>query len=435
MRRGKVPFFERIKGSETGFSPFFRHDISAWPIYMLMSHYAKGGNTLSQQTSGLRFDIYERVHLPENTVGMRELNGIELTPEISVLAQGDQAVLKGHLVLSGTYTGEDETRSEEQLSHRIPVEITLPLNRIENVDDIRVEIENFDVDLLSARSLNVTGVLSLGGIEMVSAAETEWREEEQVVFTHRVEESAPAPKPAPRPAPQAAAAAAMEPPKAALEQQAAPPNPEAEVVVESVGAASNVPAAAERVEHEPAAVEAVENEPAAVGRVENETAPLVPAAQAGKAPNPEPNEASAGILAAEAAVEETKPEKQEIKIAFAGKSAQTGDQAPLGVNAIMSMAGAAQTEKRQAAAVSDAPPAQASASDAPEARDRLEWKKLFLQEGADETSFRRVRMCIAQKEDTLETIADRYNKSPRELALYNRINEAYLQEGQVVYIP
>ena len=156
---------------------------------------------MSQQSSGLRFDIYERVHLSDDTVGVKEITGIELTPEITVVAQGEQAVLKGHLALTGTYAGDDETRGEEeQLTHRIPVEITLPLNRVENVNDIRVEIENFDVDLLSSRSLNVTGVLSLGGIEMAAPAEADWREEEEVVFTHRVEESAP-------PAEQAAAAA------------------------------------------------------------------------------------------------------------------------------------------------------------------------------------------------------------------------------------
>jgi stage VI sporulation protein D len=343
---------------------------------MVRSHYVKGGNNLSQQTSGLRFDIYERVHLPENTVGMRELNGIELTPEISVVAQGEQAVLKGHLVLSGTYTGEDETRSEEQLTHRIPVEITLPLNRIENVNDIRVEIENFDVDLLSSRSLNVTGVLSLGGIEMVSTAEADWREEEQVVFTHRVEESAPS---------------------------APAPNLAADTVI-SAEEAPNAP-----------------------------LSPLSAVAEGIEVLHEAANEAPAEALA-DAVLEDAKPEKQEIKIAFAGKSAEALEQAPLDVNAIMSMAGAPPAEKRKETPSNEAA-AVAAAAEAAEARDRLEWKKLFLQASTEEPTFRKVRMCIAQKEDTIETIADRYNKNARELALYNRINEEYVQEGQVVYIP
>lgn len=55
------------------------------------------------------------------------------------------------------------------------MEITIPLSRVNRLEDIAVEIENFDVDLLSARSLNITGVLSLQGIE-TSSLVTERRE-------------------------------------------------------------------------------------------------------------------------------------------------------------------------------------------------------------------------------------------------------------------
>ena len=365
---------------------------------------------MSQQSSGLRFDIYERVHLPDNTIGVKEINGIELTPEISVVAQGEQAVLKGYLVLSGTYAGEDETRSdEEQLTHRIPVEITLPLNRVENVNDIRVEIENFDVDLLSSRSLNVTGVLSLGGIEMASPLEPAWREEEEVVFTHRVETTQPAPEPAPEPLPATVSAAAA-PPAPEPIPIAAPPaaNEEPNAAISATNEEPDAAALAEANEPEPAA------EPIAAAAVEPNVPEAVEALEAPEAPA---------------------PEKQEIKIAFSGKSSAEA-QAPIGVNAIMSMAsaGVPPTEKRQ-----EPPPASTAAAAAvpegAESKDKLEWKKLFLQSSADVPTFRKVRMCIAQKEDTIETIADRYQKNVRELMLYNRINDQYLQEGQIVYIP
>jgi len=377
---------------------------------MMMSHYAKGGSTLSQPTSGLRFDIYERVHLSDDTVGIREITGIELAPDISVVAQGEQAVLKGHLVLSGTYVSEDETRSgEETLTHRIPVEITLPLSRVDSVADIRVEIENFDVDVLSSRSLNVTGVLSLEGVSMASAAETDWREEEEVVFTHRVEPPPqPAPQPASQPAPQAAApefasAPAAAPAPIASIASAETPPPAVVLPEPAEAAAANEPEPA----NEPA-ISAAENEPVAVAAVE------------------ELENEPAELAAAEA---EAAQEKQEIKIAFAGKPAFQEE--PIGVNAIMSFAGAGVAEKRREAL---APP-QAPDVESAENRDRLEWRKLFLQTSSEAPSFRKVRMCIAQKEDTLETIAERYKKSARELMLYNRLSGEYLQEGQVVYIP
>ncbi|HZG87061.1 LysM peptidoglycan-binding domain-containing protein [Paenibacillus sp.] len=377
---------------------------------------------MSQPTSGLRFDIYERVHLSDDTVGIREITGVELAPDISVVAQGEQAVLKGHLVLSGTYVGEDETRSgEETLTHRIPVEITLPLSRVDSVADIRVEIENFDVDVLSSRSLNVTGVLSLEGVSMSSPAETDWREEEEVVFTHRVEQPPqPEPQPAPQPAPHQSpaqepvvtiASAETPPPAVALPEIAAAEANEPEA---AISAAANEPAMSAANE---AAISAA-NEPAI-------------AAAAEEPANEPPQTFAAETFAAEtfAAEAEAAQEKQEIKIAFAGKPA--AQEEPIGVNAIMSFAGASAAAARQEAAA----PQQAPNVEPAENRDRLEWRKLFLATSSEAPSFRRVRMCIAQKEDTLETIAERYNKSARELMLYNRLSGEYLQEGQVVYIP
>jgi stage VI sporulation protein D len=65
--------------------------------------------------------------------------------------------------------------------------------------------------------------------------------------------------------------------------------------------------------------------------------------------------------------------------------------------------------------------------------DELEWTKLFLSTEAH--SFRKVKMCIVQREETLDVIASRYNVKSRELQLYNRLHDPYLSEGQVLYIP
>lgn len=367
---------------------------------------------MSQPTSGLRFDIYERVHLPDNMPGIRELDSMELTPDIGVVSQGEQAVLKGHLILSGTYTGDDEAGGERQLTHRIPVEITLPMDRIEDVNDIRVEIENFDVDVLSQRSLNVTGVLSLCGIDMVNAAGTEWREEEEVVFTHRVEEEASPSADMAQPSGWAGLSTA--PPPAAQsarreEKPAAQPENEANEA-NAVNEAMEAPEAKE--EH--AANEA------------NESVAGVSAAEEQPVPN-----------AAEEALEDVNPppSAQEIKIAFSGKPEEAAEQAPLGVNAIMSIANAGAPQTNAEHPAEAVAPAAAENEEAPEGKDKVEWKRLFLQTAAGEHSFTRVRMCIAQKEDTIETIAERYQKNVRELMLYNRLNEEYLKEGQIVYIP
>jgi stage VI sporulation protein D len=148
---------------------------------------------LSDQSYGLRFDIYERVHLSNEEISIQELEEVELFPRIQVIPGDEYATLRGHLLLTGLYRGEDETR---ELSHLIPVEITVPLSRVNRLEDISVEIENFDVDLLNERSLNVTGVLSLQGIETASFAPAaqDWNSREfSVSYEQQADEENPAP--------------------------------------------------------------------------------------------------------------------------------------------------------------------------------------------------------------------------------------------------
>ncbi|WP_324254132.1 LysM peptidoglycan-binding domain-containing protein [Paenibacillus sp. 1001270B_150601_E10] len=139
------------------------------------------------ESYGLRFDIYERVHLSDDLVGIDQLEEVELTPHIQVIPSGDQVTVRGSLLLAGVYIGATQQRKSESLEHWIPVEITLPLNRVRSLEDICVDIEHFDVDLLSTRSLNITGVLSLKGITVEQPAVQAW-EPEQITVTH---ESAP----------------------------------------------------------------------------------------------------------------------------------------------------------------------------------------------------------------------------------------------------
>ncbi|MGV2805978.1 peptidoglycan-binding protein, partial [Clostridium perfringens] len=135
------------------------------------------------QSYGLRFDIYERINLTEDLPGIDELEEAELIPHIQVISQQDQATLRGHLLLAGLYKGDTEAGETEPLEHWIPVEFTVPLHRVSSLDDIAVEIENFDVDLLSKRSLNITGGLARNGIQAAApgARDQVWANEEVTV--------------------------------------------------------------------------------------------------------------------------------------------------------------------------------------------------------------------------------------------------------------
>ncbi len=266
---------------------------------------------MSPNRPGLKFDFFERIHLSELDLGIKELTNMELIPEMKMLADGGQALLRGHLILKTDYVIENEYPREAHFTHKIPVEITLPMNRIRNIQDVEVDVDNFDIEVISPRSFNVTGVLSIEGIDATP-------EPEEFIFSHRVEEELIAP----------------------LEVEIAPQENLAE----------------EQLPEQKGAVQ-----------VEDQTLEqqvVVP-------------------------VEELIPEQQ-VAVQV----------------------------------VSNA-----------ESNDPLKWKKLFLDRSNEPPRFRKVRMCIARKEDTLEIIADRYKKSTHELMTYNQMNEPYLHVGQIVYIP
>ncbi|PZD94111.1 hypothetical protein DNH61_19335 [Paenibacillus sambharensis] len=568
------------------------------------------------QSSGLRFDVYERVHLPVDVADIHELEEIELVPHIQVVHQGDQVLLRGNLLLSGVYGSEGEATDSRTLEHWIPVEITLPMNRVRSLEDITVEIDNFDVDLLSARTLNITGVLSLTGVETrdQTPPSYSWGAEPFTVV-HTKDE---APEQAYLPAEGAEAQHASEVPayqqqdeserdkgyaageqlpaaaEGAAEETADTPEPASAAVQDSVRTqqGSSQQEKAEQVEpvqwssfsfasDKPAAEEASqpaawntgplrieENEAYRQYRAGNEPGPwqnqeAVRLPDAGSAdsahvswtaaedPGSEASEADTaaeGAAMQEPALEavdnseserEQKPaawnswpaefasqtaeshesssdmspnERERIESAVEASADQLADKAAahveqeseaLEANAAASVplgaaaAGSSEELAEVVTASADMPAtaaepviqqdkakqemkialgakrpeeAKAGASDAgyssllqtskrdqaakaaeleqeftakaqerkaqlPSEGDEIEWKKLFLSKSDGEREFRRVRMCIVQREDTLETIAGRYELNPRELQLYNRLNEQSVSEGQVLMIP
>lgn len=364
---------------------------------------------MAEQQPGLRFDIYERVHLQEDLAEIRELNDVELVPHIQVITLDQQAILKGNLLLTGSYLSQN-SEEPRNLEHLIPVEITLPLNRIHRVEDILVEIENFDVDLLSARSLNVTGVLSLQGVEMVSAPIEDWREDEEVTFVHEAEEvrGEPAPQaevqePEQSQEPLQVPVQVEEPAKAPVQTQVPVPFPEQAAVQEPLDA-SPQPVSSGQEESAPEAeiVKAELEQEQTEWKVETD-----------------PEE---GTVLTE--------EKKELKVAFGKKANEAVEIKPYGIKTLLSKAGALLQSEKKREDLQERP----SLAEEQKA-DAVEWKRLFLQTDDGKQEFRKLRMCIVQKEETLETIAKRYQLNPRELQLLNRLGDQELTAGQVIYLP
>jgi stage VI sporulation protein D len=417
--------------------------------------------------NGLRFDIYERIHLPDDVAAIEELEEIEMVPHMQALPMEDSVMLRGHLLLTGVYRSPEPSNTVNQLEHWIPVEISLPLNRVARVEDLSLAIDNFDVDLLSTRTLNVTGVIALQGLQAEEAQAPAWREDEFTVV-HQAQEEAPggAAETGERPfAGEAAEEAAVFSPQPERARQPfqddADRSREAEKAEEAgearearEGKIAAQPDAAEDVREplsplrqdrepsfaphepeEPKLSEAPEDADHAPHERAGELPPEAPAEFAGFAPA-EPQPAAAGAAPSPEGAADGPPEsKPAMKVAMGSKSS-----ADYGVG-LLSQLGekASQKRERGAAEADEASEPAPRPDDLPEGRDttgdELEWTRLFIASGKEKQPFRKVKMCIVQREETLDMIASRYNVQPRELQLYNRLSDAYVSEGQVLYIP
>ncbi|WP_442603454.1 LysM peptidoglycan-binding domain-containing protein [Paenibacillus sp. KN14-4R] len=420
---------------------------------------------MAEKGKGLRFDIYERVHLADESIGIHELNEVELIPHIQVVVQQEQAILKGNLLLTGQYVGEDQN-DKRSLEHLIPVEITLPMSRIQKIEDIMVEIENFDVELLSTRNLNVTGVLSLHGVEVTSnqPVEPAWLKEE-MSFKHEVS--------APRWDQEAEEV--LHTASTSLDEPWTPSDPipsyqpwqspsdyrdsgvrdawtaptvmdQADQVESSVDAdtalndlalqASYIPTSeqldlrsdTQQQEYEPQ-IEAYPNiheafdQEAQFHHAAHDAVVSYDAVASYDAPN------SSSFA---------DDEPKELKVAFASKKVEENTDnefqaQPQSQSKTFGIQNLIKPSSQIEARADNAAPA---AVETDHSRlNGLEWRRLFLREDSENPQFSRVRMYIVQKDDSIEDIARKYSVNQRELLQYNSKGLEDVQAGQILYIP
>lgn len=411
---------------------------------------------VTDRSNGLRFDIYERVHLPDDVAAIDELEEIELVPRMQVLNQADQLLLKGHLLLTGVYRSSERGDESAKLEHWIPVEISLPPSRVQNVGDLAVEIDNFDVDLLSTRSLNVTGVLALRGLQAEPPQPAIWRDDSFTVVHQARSEPDDDPEAAYPGIAKAIAQSGSEAKDAAFGGQVN--HTEEQTAWGAAGEADGHEAWASAIQPDlpvqagfPMAMgisaEQAEQPAQPKDRVEQFEQPLQTeerTEQAGSAPSSVTDWGDisgrnpVGAIdqehpAAESAAQDAKPE---VKIALGAKPAEPSSASGVDWQSLIGDKRSLGAPELQTDSADDAQPAGEQSDKAPATTgDELEWTRLFLSAEADTESLYKVRMCIVQREDTIEGIAARYNVQPRELQLRNQLHEPYVSEGQVLYIP
>ncbi|MFD0768194.1 stage VI sporulation protein D [Bacillus sp. CGMCC 1.60114] len=151
-----------------------------------------------QQTS-LRFSLKESVWFQKGQE-VNELLSISLDPDVVIEEREYEIVVYGQLDLTGEYIAKEEidafslrelspartvdyveTREDgiNELVHSFPLEVSIPRGRVKQVEDLYVDIEEFDYVLLENGCLQLLADISIHGLCNEEREEEEVGEEEE----------------------------------------------------------------------------------------------------------------------------------------------------------------------------------------------------------------------------------------------------------------
>ncbi|MEI4829469.1 stage VI sporulation protein D [Bacillus sp. FJAT-53711] len=155
--------------------------------------------TADQQTS-LRFSLKESVWFQKGQE-VNELLSISLDPDVVIEEREYEIVVSGQLDLTGEYIAKEETEvfslrelspartvdyvetrddGINELVHSFPLEISIPRGRVKQVEDLYVDIEEFDYELLDSGCLQLLADISIYGLRDEEHEEEAIREEEVI---------------------------------------------------------------------------------------------------------------------------------------------------------------------------------------------------------------------------------------------------------------
>jgi|SRR5699024_5359707 len=146
---------------------------------------------------GLTLDIEESLYFRQEQ-RVKDMINISLNPEITIQKYDEYVSIRGVLELTGEYVMKTEEEDQEQeedysrqyiknieegtndynlFSHLIPVEISVPLYRVNNFEEMTVEVIQFDYEMEKNDHLLVNAELNILGIDPFEEEEKGIKEE------------------------------------------------------------------------------------------------------------------------------------------------------------------------------------------------------------------------------------------------------------------
>lgn len=403
--------------------------------------------------SPIKFQMEETIWLDHRSQSA-EITNLELEADIELIENGDHVNITGNLVLSGRFLTSDEENEEsldlessslaEQLhfqplrveqkelidgknrgkiEKRFPIDVTVPANKIENLEDVLVSVDSLDYSISEGHRLNIEAEVSISGILTNSAEEVSVNNQEDTnlnVHDQSREFQVSASK-------EEAANEAIE---VRQEQEGEVP--------EELGAeiASNTQPAireAEAVEENP--IDALFNKPdpaqeeERVGNLEEaEAEETLAAKQQDSSLNPQEESA---LREAASSIEDDHPvdsSAEEKVVPLFKQEMRTNIQSlPSNDNDL---------EVSASAEASDNAEEDRESQDENEAVSRTSSFLTQLMSGEEkEEAYTRLKMCIIQRDESIDDISERYSVSVQEILRVNQLDSAQIENGQIIYIP
>lgn len=450
-----------------------------------------------------QIDIREIVQLSHAQLPIEEIEEMEIIPQIQIEENGAEIQISGSLFLYGDYKGNQEAgkldqnddlpesyeesvqfeplsadrgpysplAKQDRFEYRIPVKITMPRNKVAEVDDVYAYINSFDYELKTPYQVEVVASLMISGfseekeeqpedvetpIEFVHTAGDQWNQDFQEYYTeqlqalqqefepisqeqqqkeeqvqqetpavfHRAEqELAPLP---PMPAEQAPEKPIVQ---EAQEQeiQDSPELKESPESPEALEVPQKVPKQSEPFEKlRPSQESEAEAETDTETETDNETQwdnvvplPTLPENE---------REETAEALEEQEEVEEEK----DVRVAISNKGTKQ-DQEPISSLASIFARIPKQEAKKEDEQAERSEHAKPSAEADQEENDAL-YLTNFMENEAEQ--FTKVKICIIQKDETIEEIAERYEMTVDAILRANGgAARNQVASGQLLYIP
>ncbi|WP_042354891.1 stage VI sporulation protein D [Bacillus rubiinfantis] len=165
---------------------------------------------MSQESqSSLRFSLEESLWFRKGQE-VEELLSISLDPDITIQENDQYVTIRGSLVLTGEYKRCGDSQDSEErdvtsqkfvqqvadreagnceFSHRFPVDITIPQTRIQSIYDIDVLVDSFDYSIPERSCLKLTAELTISGLYEQQSEEQFHEEPQEIAVTSRTESS------------------------------------------------------------------------------------------------------------------------------------------------------------------------------------------------------------------------------------------------------